>query len=152
VTSWSRAGALATAIALAAGCGGNGLTGSIGEVVSLSFSEVELVKLGEELSVEYLCRCDKGGVDKVCILVLDATGMGLDDGAAIRGDAFDERVTLRRAVRSGDLFPEIEHGSLELSEIAFRHKGRAAGEFTVVFVNGRTLEGSFSGSILEREL
>jgi hypothetical protein len=149
---WAGAVAPAAIAVSACGCGPNNqLTGSVDELLSIAYDFVKLVKQGNELGVEYLAYRDDGGLDKICILVLDTSDLPLDDDTAISGDLFDERVTLRRAVRAEDDFPEIEHGRLELTTIDFRDGGDASGKFTVVFVGGRTLEGSFGGMISERE-
>jgi hypothetical protein len=142
---------VATAAVAIGGCGGNDLRGSIGEVLSLAYDTVALVKHGDELGVEYQAQRDDGGVDKVCIIVLDASGMLLTDNTAITGEIFADRVTLRRSVRAEDHFPEVGHGRLDLAEISFRDGGDVTGELTAVFVNRRTLESEFSGTIVERQ-
>jgi len=132
------------------GCGGgsNELSGSIGESFNLGFDRVSVRKQAEALIVEYQ-KDVSGVVHKVCKLVVDTHALALGSGTRLSGDVFASHVQLSRITASGGDFPAVKSGQIQFDAYDFKAKGQVDGGFSVVFDNGRTLQGNFSGQIEE---
>jgi hypothetical protein len=145
-------GALAVALTLAA-CGGigNSLSGSIGESYSLSFDYAQIRKQDQVLIIEYL-RNQAGGVIKVCKIVVDTDGLGLDPGAILKCQGHDctlflARVQVSRVASTGGDFPPLQSGQIQFQDFNFVDKGKVSGELDVLFTNGRTLHANFENHV-----
>ena len=137
--------ALLPALLLTTACGsGDTLDGSIGDTFSLDFDSVDIKKQDEYLLVEY-----RKGADRVCKVLVDTTDLGLKDGSKVSGEDFLDSVQISRVDASGQNFPDVDSGELELDDYEFKKGGKVSGEFSVVFENGRTLDGEFSGDVEE---
>lgn len=148
----SAVGFFVVSTAFLASCGGppNSLEGSIEESFSLEFDRVEIRKQGLSLLIEYL-RDAKAttSADKVCKIVLDTENLPLKDNSVVKGDTFLERVTISRVATTGGDFPDLRGGEIKFEKFEFKHGGHIDGEFSVVFVNGRTLHGTFDDAGVE---
>lgn len=131
-------------------CGGreNELSGSISESFSLDFDSVRIRKQNTTLLIEYLKKLG-GSTAKVCKVVVDAESLPLKDNARISGDLFLERVSIQREAQTASDFPDVQGGKIKFDKISFKDGGECEGEFDAVFVNGRTIIGSFVGKIDE---
>lgn len=134
-------------LVLCGACGSpNALDGSIGTVVSLDFNEVLLRKQEGSLVVQFQSRSGERA-EILCKVV--ALVDPLPPKSTLSGDLFRERVTLTRAMLDGSTFPEINRGTLELKRLAFKHGGSVDGRLDVVFLDGNTLNATFSGTLTE---
>jgi hypothetical protein len=124
----------------------NRLTGSVSEEQDLTFNEVLLRRQGDFLIVQYDTRTNHA-TEIVCKLAIDLAR--LPQGNLVKGDEFLASVALSRAVLDGSRFPEILSGSLEIVDREFRHGRELTGEFSFVFHDKRTLNGVFSGPLVE---
>ena len=122
------------------------LEGSVDEILSLEYSELRLRMQGGFVVVQYVER-SATATQTVCKLAIDAAAVP-DDGL-LRGESFDSAVTLTRATSDSTRFPPIERGSVRLDDLEFSHGAPLGGEFSVEFVDNRTLRGGFSGKLVE---
>lgn len=125
------------------------LEGSIGKELSLGFDELRLHKQSGFLLVEYVRRGFEA-TETVCKLAADVTA--LPEDGVISGADFLQRVTLSRATVERSTFPDMVQGKLELPQLDFEHGGAVRGVFYVLFDNHLTLEGGFSGSLVEIQI
>lgn len=141
---------VACVLTLVAACGGpgNSLSGSIGESFSLDFDRAQIRKQDLNLIIEYIKK-QNGGESKVAKVVVDTQDLAVNGGAVIRGDVFSEHVTVSRVTNAGGDFPPLKSGSIRFSDWNFKNGGRVAGEFDVLFTNGRTLSGNFENDVQE---
>lgn len=135
---------------LGSACGYNALDGSVDDTHALDFTRTRLLKQDQQLVVEYL-RESREAIEKVCKLVADLQGLELpaDQPVELRDADFLQRVGLQRATLVDNGFPDVESGWLRLEQIRFEHGGAARGQFEVVFVTRRDLEGWFDGVLSE---
>lgn len=126
------------------GCGPepNSLDGSIGEVVDLTFDQVQMRKFTSgTIQLDYLRAIeDTESFDIVCKVVFDVPEGGIPAGEAIDIPANNGRI--ERVVVAGDEFPEIDNATITF-ESGGDDVGPATGEFGATFEGGRTLEGTF---------
>ena len=146
------------ALTALAGCGSpHSLGGSIGEAYDLSYDYIQIRKVGTSLVVEYIQELG-GGEDKVLKLTVeghllrspDGTRILLDSGLKIEGDLFHQVVRIERVSGQGTReWPDVEVGKVHLGGMEFESDpvGSASGSFELLFVNGRTLSGTFAGRI-----
>ena len=141
---------VALLLAFVGACGGpgNSLSGSIGESFSLDFDSAQIRKQDLDLIVEYLKK-QNGGTNKVAKIVVDTQDLVIDSSTVIRGDLFNQKVTVSRVTMAGGDFPPLKSGSIRFSDWNFKNGGRVAGEFDVLFTNGRTLSGNFENDVQE---
>ncbi|MBW2734205.1 MAG: hypothetical protein JRH20_17590 [Deltaproteobacteria bacterium] len=125
------------------------LEGSISDELNLDFDELRLHKQGGFLLVEYVHRTFEAS-ETTCKLAADVTALPEDH--AIEGLDFLQRVTLRRSTVQYSVFPQVREGKLELKEFEFEHGGSVEGTFYVLFENDLTLEGGFSGKLVEIQI
>lgn len=139
------------AIALSSvACKYNALEGSISDSLSLDFHDVEIRKQDKSFIVEYVRNAKKGD-EKVCKLVVDMEGLDVPkDGIFdLDEDGFIDHVALQRSTFKNESFPDLKSGALHFDQINFEHGGIANGEFQIIFVNSRSLNGWFDGVIQE---
>ena len=68
-------------------------------------------------------------------------------GLSITEELFDTAVTVDRIASTGAALPPIDDGRLFFTILEFFENGRVEGTVDIVFENGRTLSGSFMGSL-----
>ena len=142
----ARLALFGVALGLAA-CGEDpGLEGSIGKTVPLDFNQTSFKKQGDFLLVEYLRRT-AAATEIMCKLAADISA--INDDRIFAGQRFLDHVTLTRATLDETRFPPIRRGTLRLGELAFEHGGDVSGSFHVEFIDDETLDGSFSGTLVE---
>ena len=135
-----------------ASCGAdNELTGSISQQLPIEFDSVRIRKQQLDLLVEYLKGSGKSQ-ESVCRVVLDTDNLPLQNGAIIKDQLFLERVKLQRSAQGNAQFPDLNGGQLKFTTWEFSKGGLIKGEFSVVFVNGHTLFGSFEDKVEEVQL
>lgn len=137
-------------LAMLVACGGPGneLSGSIGESFSLDFDYARIYKQDLNLRIEYLKKLS-GGDGKVAKVVVDTRDLIIDSGAVIRGETFNEYVTVERVMSTGGDFPPMKSGSIRFEDWNFKNGGKVSGEFDILFENGRTLSGNFENKVQE---
>ena len=144
------------------GSGGDSLSGSVSDFKywSLNFDYTEITLTDEGLQIKYLREVP--GTDTPDIV---ASVIVLREGTAIQPDveidlgAYGE---LDRFVRTTDdtgalvednhPFPGIESGTITFSKLSPTHGRPVAGEFFVLFLNGYTLNGKFSGNLIVQNM
>jgi hypothetical protein len=137
---------------LAASCGdANELTGSISQQLPLDFDKVRIRKQQTDLLIEYV-KGKGASQETVCRVVLDTDNLPLQNGAIIKDELFLQRVKLQRAAEGNAEFPDLTGGQLKFEIWEFRQGGTIKGEFSVVFVNGHTLFGTFEDKVEEVQL
>jgi hypothetical protein len=141
-------GAVVVAL-FAVACGGpkNSLEGSISESFSLDFDRVVFQKQGDTLLIEYL-KDVSSTTNKVCKITIDEVGgLGLGDDTEIKGEVFNNHVTIQRVATDEARFPPVTGGKVHFETLEFSNGGDIDGDFECAFDNGRTLSGNFAGSI-----
>lgn len=135
------------------------LSGSVGELFSLQFAKVELLRNPEAFQVNYYNN--RGiDVDLVIRLTVATEGIEFRPGKAIplQGEYAEghPRTTVLHMAggEPARTFPRVERGDMNLDEPAEAGK-HCAGNFSLVFEknnefgSGRTLAGNFSGTVLD---
>ena len=84
---------------------------------------------------------------KVAKVVVDTERLPLDNTAVVKGTVFQEFVTVTRVAGAGNLFPDVKSGELRFESFHFTQGGTVAGQFDVLFTNGRTLHGNFENQV-----
>jgi len=132
-------------LAGAASCAGpDTLTGSIDQSHSLAFDTVALRYFTDQDAYElkYTQALDSGDADVVAKVVFDAPEGGVvvdQEIALVAGEAQVERITSKN-----DPFPELDEGKISFSAGAVEDGELSTGEFSALFVNGKSLQGTFS--------
>jgi hypothetical protein len=140
------------------GSGSNTLSGSVSDFSywNLVFDYTEITLTEEGLQIKYLRNV--AGADEPDIV---ASIIVLREGTAIVPDtdidlgAFGEVDRFVRTVDEGGAlvedshpFPGIQSGTIKFSKLSPTHGRPIAGEFFIQFLNGYTLNGKFSGSLI----
>jgi len=127
------------------GCAGpDSLTGSIDQSHSLAFDTVGLRLFTDQNAYElkYEKALDSGDNDVVAKVVFDAPegGVVLDQEITlVAGEAQVERITAKN-----DPFPGLDEGKISFSAGGVVDGELSTGEFSALFVNGKSLQGTFS--------
>ena len=139
---------LVLGLTLATGaCGSdNAMGGSIGESFALDFDEVRIRKQNDALIVEYV-RFIGSGENKNAKIVADLEGLDQSRRIKLRGEDFLDRFGIDRVVASRERFPDVMAGKMSISG-GFDTSKTLGGSWDCVFVNGRTLHGSFRGDVV----
>lgn len=124
----------------------NDLWGSIDESFPLEFDRVEILQQNLALRIEYLKEVH-GGTNKICKLTVDTDNIDISKGTEMRNEVFARHVTLERVASTQSSWPPIDGGKLKFERYHFKEDGRMDGEFTVVFDNGRNLNGTFDSRV-----
>ncbi|MEZ4272562.1 MAG: hypothetical protein R3C68_14380 [Myxococcota bacterium] len=128
----------------------NSLSGSIGESFSLDFDQVQIRRQDDTVLVEYLSFLNNGATEKVVKLVFEDTELlNLASTKKVSGDQFLQHVTVSRVANSGGDFPPIKTGRANFRKFKLADGSRVDGDFEIVFEVGRTLSGTFDGSLQE---
>jgi len=151
---------------LAAPCGcseeeqASTLSGSIGELRSLAFDDVEVRifrpaagQPAAELSIQYV---DKDTGEKPAVLVVDLEGLSLRSGTRIDLSELLPSGRMRGTcywTANGQHFHELEAGraTLELESWSGKAGAQVGGSFHLVLADaaGRNLKGTFAGKLQE---
>ena len=146
---FNRAALVAASLFLAA-CGGSTLTGSVVSSSDLSFDYVEAELVSGELVVRYLSNdVDPVPREPVRLSMDSAVSTGTEIPAVP-----NLRLSHYLVVRApgGDLveappFPDLDHGHILFNSVGTTSGHAVAGNFSLVFVDGSNLEGTFSTSL-----
>ena len=130
-------GTLLSLLSLACGPG-NGLSGSVADILPLGFSQVVAFPSGTDLVVEY-----RQGADVICRLSLTTDGLNLRSGDHVTEVAFANRVSLGRATQQHDAFASIRSGQLDLNKYSLSPGDAVSGHFLALLSDGHTLVGDF---------
>jgi hypothetical protein len=127
-------------------CGGSTteLDGSIGQSLDLSYNDVSVRLIGDELEIRYLRDVEGGGEETTAKLVVELGDEKLAAGLEMILDA--DNAIVDRVVQDSSSFPEIEQGTLSIDEGGDVGE-TLAGEFGVTFTTGSTLFGDFSATL-----
>lgn len=126
----------------------NKLHGSIGDILSLDFTRVEVRKQDQSLIIEYL-RDERDQTEKVCKLTVDMRTLPTTGSFELTESGFKTGVELSRATFVPSSFPPIDSGILRITAIEFRNGGEVEGDFDVRFTDERSLLGKFSATMRE---
>ena len=134
--------------------GSSDLTGSIAETYTLDYQFVT-VHLQDDFVIVDFNRVTDRGTGSVLKIAVRARDLPPGESSVISGEAFHERVFLRRVWHEPpSRFPDVAEGSLRLDEFTFKSFASIEGELRVRFVDGHTLNAAFAGladEILELE-
>ena len=132
----------------ACGPGPNSLDGSIGEVVDLTFDQVQMRQFTSgTIQLDYLRSIeDTEDFDIVCKVVFDIPEGGINVDTPIDIPANNGRI--ERVVVAQYAFPEIYTANITFTS-GGDAPGPVVGEFGATFEGGRTLEGTFDTDLEE---
>jgi hypothetical protein len=140
-----------------AGCGGGGLSGSLTEVMDLSYDSVELRQTPDEVAVAFV-RTNGDTALQVTAQLKDLTlAAGTPINLAEKLTATTQRGVLSRNVQgdSTTRFPPLERGTLTLKSVPSTVGEVVSGDFNATFVQGatepygRTVSGTFDAKVLQ---
>lgn len=127
----------------------NTLEGSIDDVFDLSFSEVRIRKyvVTNEVQIEYIKPSESQDAKDVVAQVTVTT----PEGGFEKDKEYDVGELNGRVHRiaPGDDYPPMEEGTLSFAEGGNEPGEQTRGEFSVRFVNKRTLRGTFNAELEE---
>ena len=126
-------------VVLLSSCGTtNELGGSIGADYSLAFDRVEASEEASALRLDYLA-VQAEGIETVCRIVLDTSGIDSGSELELEGAALLERLRVQRITTQGAGFPSPTWGRL----VVRWGTNQVQGAFEMVFRTGQTLHGRF---------
>lgn len=141
------------------GCGGsaNSLSGSIADFDywNLGFDSVDIRLFDEGLKIRYLREVEGAEeLDIVASVMVLTSGTNITAGEDIDLGLYGEVDRFVRVYEDGALvvddhpFPGIQSGKIRFSKLSATDGGPVEGEFFVLFTNGYTLNGKFSGTLI----
>ena len=137
-------------LSLIASCGDppNKLTGSMSQVYKLDFDRVQIVRVGNEVSVEYQRTSDGAKVAKLTVQVGDLSNLAGNDIVLTELVGGLPRGSIQRVETSTTMFP------LKVGTAHFDQEPTAgtnlSGWFHTTLSDGRTLNGDFQAKVEAR--
>lgn len=137
-------------------CGPGGLSGSLSEVMDLSYDAVELRQTADEVAVAFV----RSGGDTALQVTASLKDVTLTAGQPLnlaeKLTATTQRGVLSRNVRNDTTtrFPELERGTLTLQALPVLD-GTVSGSFNATFIQGatepygRTVSGTFDAKVVQ---
>jgi len=134
-----------------AGCSGlpnplaNSLEGTIGSSEDLNFDEVQVRRFATgEIEVRYVRNKD-GNSEVVAKVTVKTPTEGISYGREI--ELLSNDGVISRAVQDAEDFPELKSGSITIDAGGIKAGDATRGKFAAVFMNDKTIKGTFEADL-----
>ena len=142
----------ATVVPLVA-CGSdrNMLSGSIGPEYTTSFDAVQIEWVTEELVIRYLLGSGRGRVEPVRLTVPKSVALaeGEQPLDLVHVEHFVARARTDGTYEQEPDFPKVDGGWIRFDRMGTDLDAVVAGQFSVIFLGGRTLGGKFESQVVD---